>query len=90
MITGYLPEQPFVSELWAEAGHPYEATDNPDNRYKHLRGVAGLVTSKPREIDPGAHEVDLGENFTVVTEPEPVPGGTESILHLVQDEETIA
>eukprot|EP00973_Karenia_brevis_P045656 6323200-Karenia_brevis.AAC.1 len=41
MITGYLPEQPFVSELWANAGYPYEATDNPDHLYKHLRGVGG-------------------------------------------------
>eukprot|EP00973_Karenia_brevis_P011144 1508220-Karenia_brevis.AAC.1 len=44
MITGYLPDQPFVSELWGRAGYPYEGTDNPDNRYKHLQGVAGLVT----------------------------------------------
>eukprot|EP00973_Karenia_brevis_P050102 6953365-Karenia_brevis.AAC.1 len=39
MLTGYLLEQPFVSDLWAEAGYPYEATDNPDKRFKRLLGV---------------------------------------------------
>eukprot|EP00973_Karenia_brevis_P050058 6948300-Karenia_brevis.AAC.1 len=64
MITGYRLEQPFVSELWAQAGYAYEATDNPDYLYKHLRGVADVVADKPREVDPGVHEVDLGENVT--------------------------
>eukprot|EP00973_Karenia_brevis_P067771 9429102-Karenia_brevis.AAC.1 len=70
MLTGYPLDQPFVSELWAQAGYAYDATDNPDHLYKNLRGVADVVVDKPRENDPGVHEVDLGENVTVVTEPE--------------------
>eukprot|EP00973_Karenia_brevis_P003333 459573-Karenia_brevis.AAC.1 len=53
MLTGNSLEQQFVSELWAQAGYAYDATDNPNHLYKHLRGVADVVAGKPREIDPG-------------------------------------
>eukprot|EP00973_Karenia_brevis_P032511 4484475-Karenia_brevis.AAC.1 len=70
MIGGYSLEQPFISDLWAQAEYAYDATDNPDYLYKHLRRFADVVADKPREVDPGVHKVDLGENVTVVTEAE--------------------
>eukprot|EP00975_Prorocentrum_lima_P035347 7423351-Prorocentrum_lima.AAC.1 len=47
MLTGYSLDQPFISDLWENAGYPYEATDNPDKRFKRLLGVTGLMANKP-------------------------------------------
>ena len=50
------------------------------------------MRGEPRELlDPGIHEPDPGEErVTVVTVPDPNETAEERVMHLVQDEETIA
>eukprot|EP00973_Karenia_brevis_P013777 1869794-Karenia_brevis.AAC.1 len=91
MLTGNLLEHPSLPGLWAGAGYAYESAGDPDHPNNTFQGVAKLVVDTfDTKRDPGVHNYDLGENVTVVTEPESSTGGTESILHLVQDEDTTA
>eukprot|EP00973_Karenia_brevis_P056425 7848776-Karenia_brevis.AAC.1 len=78
MLTGYSLEHPSLPRLWAQAGYAYDSAEDPDHSDNALRGIAKMVVNKPgAEADPGVHDLDLGDNVTVVTEPEPSTGGAE-------------
>ena len=92
--VGYRTTVPSIYQLWLNAGY------GSYSDYVHVIGpeILGVEQHGSRSAasevlyDPGVHDYDLGEErVTVVSRPEPEGGQLEDqILHLVQDEETIA
>ena len=86
--VGYRSAVPTIKQLWKYAGYGEDQPEcSEDERDPE-------VTEKLRKLtgDPGVHDSSLGdeERVTVVTPPPPEDFQGDRVMHLVQDEETVA